>query len=108
MPDHEVRQSSTTQGLPVAPSMGPTLEATHAPRQPASVDRRVVFVCALATGLAFLVGWVAKGLTLLIGLITNLAFHHRLAFDFASPAGNQLGGWVVLVPVAGALVVGLM
>jgi H+/Cl- antiporter ClcA len=44
----------------------------------------------------------------LIALVTNLSFFGRLSIAPASPADNHLGGWVVLVPVAGALIVGLM
>jgi H+/Cl- antiporter ClcA len=43
-----------------------------------------------------------------IGLITNLAFYGRLSTAFVSPADHHLGWWVILVPVAGALVVGVM
>jgi H+/Cl- antiporter ClcA len=44
----------------------------------------------------------------LIALVTNLSFFGRLSIAPASPADKHLGGWVVLVPVAGALIVGLM
>ncbi|TAJ25147.1 MAG: chloride channel protein, partial [Planctomycetota bacterium] len=45
---------------------------------------------------------------LLIAGITNLAFYGRWSLDWVGPAGHQLGAWVVLVPVAGALVIGVM
>jgi H+/Cl- antiporter ClcA/predicted transcriptional regulator len=44
----------------------------------------------------------------LIAAITNLAFYHRFSTATALPLGNHLGYWVVLVPVAGALAIGLM
>ena len=53
-------------------------------------------------------GLLAETLTALIRLITSLAFHGHLSLSDASPADNHLGGWVVLVPVAGALIVGVM
>jgi hypothetical protein len=40
--------------------------------------------------------------------VTNLAFYGRLSMRPASPAGNALGAFVVLIPVLGGLVVGLM
>src|SRR5690349_2668141 len=51
---------------------------------------------------------VAQALLRLIALITNLAFFGRLGFGAASPAGHHLGLWLILVPVLGALAVGLM
>jgi CIC family chloride channel protein len=44
----------------------------------------------------------------LIGLITNLAFYGRFATDLVSPADNHLGWGIVIVPVLGGIVVGLM
>jgi hypothetical protein len=51
---------------------------------------------------------VAYALIWLIGSITNLAFYHRLSAAAAIPQGHHLGAWAMLVPVAGALVVGFM
>jgi H+/Cl- antiporter ClcA len=44
----------------------------------------------------------------MIGLFTNLFFYQRWSTDMVSPAGNHLGVWEVLVPVAGAIVIGFM
>jgi chloride channel protein, CIC family len=94
--------------LPVAPSMAPTLETLNVPLERSPIDRRVLFLCALGVGLGVVAGVVARELTALIGLITNLAFYGRWSTDFVGPAGNHLGGFVVLVPVVGGLVVGIM
>jgi H+/Cl- antiporter ClcA/predicted transcriptional regulator len=94
--------------IPVAPSLGPALAAVHAPAPRVNVDRRVLFVCALALGLGLVASVIARVLTALIGLITNLAFYHRVSFSFVGPADNHLGGLVVLVPVVGGIIVGLM
>jgi CIC family chloride channel protein len=51
---------------------------------------------------------VATALVWLIGTVTNLVYFHRLASDLVSPAGNQLGIWAALIPMAGGLIVGLM
>jgi H+/Cl- antiporter ClcA/predicted transcriptional regulator len=51
---------------------------------------------------------VARGLVSLIGLVTNLAYYHRLSLTLVSPAANQLGVWGILVPVFGGLVIGLL
>jgi CIC family chloride channel protein len=105
---HETRASSSTEGLPVAPSLGPSLAQAHVRARPALVDGRVVFICCLAIGLALVCGLIAQLLGALIGLFTNLAFYQRLSSSFVSPAQHELGAWVVGVPVIGGLIVGLM
>lgn len=105
---HEIEDASTTEGLPVAPSLGPTLARTDLASRTALVGRRDLVVAALAVALALAAGGVAQLLTRMIGLVTNLAFYGRLSAAFVSPANHQLGAWVVLVPVAGGLGVGLL
>jgi CIC family chloride channel protein len=100
--------AATAEGLPIAPSMGPALEAARVPTDASLLDKRVLFICALAITVAIAAGFVAQVLTRLIGLITNLAFHQRISTDFSAPAGHRLGALVIVVPVLGALVVGVM
>ncbi|HKD99378.1 MAG TPA: chloride channel protein [Planctomycetota bacterium] len=69
---------------------------------------RVLPVAILAVGIGVLSGFVALGLLDLIGLFTNLFFFHRFRLDLVSPAGHSLGAWLVAVPLAGGLIVGLM
>ncbi|HLK37197.1 MAG TPA: chloride channel protein [Polyangiaceae bacterium] len=95
-------------GLPVAPSMSPTLESVSLPLQRSHVDRRVVAISGLAIGLGFVAGVIARVLTALIGLITNLAFYGRWSLSFVSPADSTRGWLVVLIPALGGLVVGVM
>src|SRR5436853_1363510 len=94
--------------LPVAPSMEPVLQAANLDTRPRPVDRRVLTISALSIAGAFAAAFVAQGLTRLIGLITNLAFHQRWSTDFSAPAGHHLGVFVVAVPVIGGVIVGLM
>jgi CIC family chloride channel protein len=44
----------------------------------------------------------------LIGLFTNIFFYHRFSTAFLSARHNQLGLWVILIPVIGGIVVGFM
>ncbi len=108
MARHEVEEASTTEGLPVAPSLGPTLARADLASHAALVSGRDVALTGLAVLLALSAGLIAQLLTRMIGLVTNLAFFGRVATDFVSPAGNRLGAWAVLVPVAGGGVVGIM
>ena len=69
---------------------------------------RTLGIAAVASAIGLAAALLAEVLTHGLALVTNLAFFQRWSFEPASPADNQLGGWVVLVPVAGALLVGLM
>jgi len=51
---------------------------------------------------------VAYALVWLIGLITNLAYYHRLRTELVSPADHHLGVGAVLVPMVGGLIIGLL
>lgn len=108
MADHEVERASTTEGLPVAPSMGPALEAAAVPARSTVVDRRVVVICGLCIALAVVAAFVAQALVHLIGFVTNLAFYGRLSFEEVAPTTAVWGAGVMIVPVIGGLIVGLM
>jgi H+/Cl- antiporter ClcA/CBS domain-containing protein len=107
-PRHEIERASTTEALPVAPTLSPALEAAGFRRQRASLDARAAWVCVLAAGAALLASGAALVLLRLIAAFTNLAFHGRLSLADASPWDHALGAGVIAVPVLGALVVGLM
>ena len=99
---------SETGLLPVSPSLGPTLAAAHVRRLSAVIEPRVVFISALAMGVAFVAGLVARALVVLIALVTNVAFLGRLSFHSVAPAEHHWGPFVVFVPVVGGVIVGFM
>ena len=68
----------------------------------------VLPISLLAIGIGALSAFVALGLLRLIGLFTNLFFYGRWKSSLVSPAQHHLGVLVVLVPIAGALIVGVM
>jgi len=103
-----IADSSSTEGLPVAPSMGLTLQSVVTPQIPTTVSARAIFLSLIAIAIGLAAGLIAQVLLALIGLITNLCFYGRLTTDFLSPAANHLGMFVVIVPVLGGVVVGLM
>jgi H+/Cl- antiporter ClcA len=69
---------------------------------------RAIGISGLAIGIGFAGAIVAWALLKLIGIFTNLFFFQRWSTSLASPAANRLGAWEVLVPVAGALIIGVM
>ncbi|HET9985203.1 MAG TPA: chloride channel protein [Longimicrobiales bacterium] len=96
-------------GLPVAPSLEPALASVQVvPREQVVVSRRLVTIAALAVGIGIAGGVVAKVLIALIGLITNLVFYERVSTALVPPTTAVVGAWVLVIPVAGALVIGLM
>jgi H+/Cl- antiporter ClcA len=73
-----------------------------------STDRRVLILSGMAVAVGAAAALVAWALVWLIGVITNLAYYQRFSSHFASPAGNRLGAWAVLVPAVGGLAIGIM
>ncbi|HVZ63006.1 MAG TPA: chloride channel protein [Lacunisphaera sp.] len=73
-----------------------------------TTDRRVLLLSALAVPIGAIGAVVAKALLWLIAIITNAAFFLRWSSAPVTPETNHLGWWVVLVPVAGSIVIGLM
>src|SRR5256885_29808 len=69
---------------------------------------RVIPLSGLAIVIGVVAAYVAAVLLKLIGLFTNLFFFQRADTSLISPAGHHLGPLVILVPAAGALVVGIM
>lgn len=69
---------------------------------------RMVLVSFLAAGIGLVAGLIAFVLYNLIGLFTNIFFYHRFSTAFVSARHNQLGLWVILIPVIGGIVVGFM
>jgi H+/Cl- antiporter ClcA len=78
------------------------------PVERASIDRRVVLLCAMSIVLAIVTGFVAQLLIKIIDLVTNIAFFSRVSTEPVSPASNHLGMLVLIVPVIGGVIVGLM
>ena len=69
---------------------------------------RVLPISLLAIVIGVLCAYVALALLRLIGLFTNLFYFGRWSTAMVSPVGNQLGVFSVLVPIGGALIIGVM
>jgi chloride channel protein, CIC family len=88
-------------------------DAPHPVRLPRKPIRNVAgfrlpWVSSLAVVIGLTSGIVAFLLYRLIGLFTNLFFFHKFSFIFRSVGDHHLGLWVILLPAAGGLMVGLM
>jgi chloride channel protein, CIC family len=71
-------------------------------------DKRMLLLCALAVPIGAISALVAKALLWLIAVITNLSFFFRFSDAPVLAQQNHLGYCVIAVPVAGALIIGLM
>src|SRR5262252_4626454 len=69
---------------------------------------RVIPISALAIVLGAIGALLACALLALINLFTQLFFFQHWSLVGRSPAAHTLGRWEVVVPIAGALIVGLM
>ncbi len=82
---------------------------TAAEQQPlATAPFRLVMISLLAAAIGLLAGGIAFLLYKLIGLFSNIAFYGHFSAVFMSPRYNHLGLWVILIPVIGGLIVGVM
>lgn len=93
--------------MPVSPSFDRLFGKKEAVRN-SPVNKRVLYLSLQAIINAAIIGLLAKLLVMLITLITNLSFYGKLSVAASSPNGNQLGWLVILVPVIGSLIVGVM
>ncbi len=106
---HDItRESERDYGISVAPSISDTLKSVPAPDPGPSVNRRVVWITVLAIAASIAASLVAQGLMRLIWLVTGLAFHGTFSLHPQTPLNNQLGLWVLIIPVLGGLIVGVM
>jgi len=108
MHEKEVEKASTTNGLPVAPSMGPSLASLKTPPRATTLAPRILLVCLICVFLGAAAAVIAQWLMKLIGLVTSVSFFGVWSAQPTSPAGNHLGLWVLLIPPAGGIIVGLM
>lgn len=69
---------------------------------------RVLLISAAALVVGLISTLAAYALTWLISVITHLAFYQRWSALPATPQGHHLGVWVIIVPVIGAVIIGLM
>ena len=113
-----VRNVASTDAIPVAPALGASQEQASMPRKSTLVTHRILLTGTLAVVLGAVAAAAAQLLMLLINVITDLTFYGGISNVFGpdaiprsqvlSPAHNQLGAWVIVMPVIGGLIAGIM
>lgn len=99
--------SRQDEAISIAPSLENSMDGALEPAAPI-VSGRVFFLSLQVIINAIIIGFIAKILVALINLITNLSFHGTFSFAESSPATHYLGLFVIVVPVIGGLIVGIM
>jgi H+/Cl- antiporter ClcA len=91
----------------VSPDRGVSVMAEQ-PLGDFTATRRIVMLSAIAIVLGGVSAFLALILLRMIAFVTNLFFFGQLSTATVSPADNNLGAFVILVPVIGALIIGMM
>lgn len=97
-----------SNGIPIAPSLNPTLEAENLEPKKSGNKKRLLKISFIAFLIAVLVSIIAKLLIYLINFVTNISFYGNFSFSHSTPATNSLGIFVIIIPAIGGIIVGLM
>jgi H+/Cl- antiporter ClcA len=95
-------------GIPISVSLDETIVKQDFSASTSAGKKRLLYISALAVFIGICISILAKLLVYLINFFTNISFHHRFSFSVLSPATNNYGLLVIIVPVIGGIVVGLM
>lgn len=103
-----MKKTIHNEGIPVSPLLN-NLEADKPQvRKVFLVKSRLILICAYAIIVAVAISFIARFLVSLINLVTNISFFGTFSTAFHSPAGNNVGLWVIAIPAIGGIIVGLM
>lgn len=73
-----------------------------------TATRRMLVLVGFSVVIGAIAAVIALVLLRLIGFFTNLLYFGRFSTTLANPGDNNLGFWAVLIPIGGALVIGLI
>jgi chloride channel protein, CIC family len=99
---------SDENSIPVSPLLAQMKDGAEHPKHIDKQKLRILRISTMSVCVAIAISFIAKFLVLLIDVVTNVAFYGKFDLENHGPANNHLGLWVILVPVIGGLVVGLM
>lgn len=102
------RKNILNNGIPIAISLKPTLEAENIKQHIPQDKKRLLTIASLAVVIAICISFIAKFLMSFLYLITHLSFYGEFSFSHVTPVENTLGLWVILIPAAGGVIAGLM
>ncbi|MET3179714.1 UNVERIFIED_ORG: H+/Cl- antiporter ClcA [Variovorax guangxiensis] len=89
-------------------STRPSSSSSHPPRGDFALNTRLMRITVMAAFIGAISTVAARVLLDLIRFFTNLFFFQTFSLAERSPATHTLGAWVIVVPVIGGLIVGLV
>jgi chloride channel protein, CIC family len=95
-------------GIPVSVSLDETISQQDFFASDSVHKKRILFISVLAVLIGACISGIAKLLVDLINLFTNISFYHQFSFAPSTPASNQYGLLVIIIPVIGGVIVGIM
>lgn len=95
-------------GIPISPSLNYLNQTEDDAGNSIFLKKRLLQISLLSIAVAIAISLIAKVLIYLINLVTNISFYGTFDLGFHSPAANQLGLWVILIPAIGGVLVGIM
>lgn len=95
-------------GIPVSLSLSPSLQKEDIQEKKRYNKKRILNLSVLSIIVAFCISIIAKFLIHLIDWITNVSFYGKFSTEPATPDNHTYGIFVILVPVIGGLIIGLM
>lgn len=106
---YDMKYSKVQQnGIPISISLEETIDQQKSNGYISADKRRLLYVSFLAVMIGVITSFMSKVLVLLINLFTQLFFFHQFSFTAVSPSANNYGVMVILIPVIGGIIVGLM
>lgn len=103
-----IKNNHLNNGIPVSISLNPTLEAENVKPIIPQNKKRLLTIASVAVLVAACISFIARFLVYLIDLVSNISFHQEISITHRSPAENSLGIFVIIIPVIGGIIVGLM
>lgn len=100
------KRKENSSPIPIAPTLN--IEEPKFSNTSSSVSKRVFYISIQVIINAVIIGLIAKVLVEIINLITNISFYGTFTFADTTPSNNTMGLWVIIVPVIGGLLVGIM
>ncbi|MGC4103554.1 chloride channel protein [Ferruginibacter sp.] len=94
--------------IPISVSLNDTLAAENIYPGPTRNKKRIITIALIAVSIAVITSCIAKLLVSLISLVTNIAFYSSFSVAHTSPWNHTLGLWVIVLPVIGGIIVGVM
>ena len=103
-----MKRTILENGIPVSTSLASELQEDHSLSIARYDKRRLLHISGVCVLIGAAISVIAKLLVYLIDIVTNLFFYGIFSIEYISPADNQLGLWVILIPAVGGFLVSLM